>query len=117
LTKPLGLVCQAGTPPSLRAVADAGADAVYLGFRDVSNACNFPDLNFNQDEISDCIIYAYEYSAKALLAINTYPRRATPHRRGGPRRRHRHLGQHWARRLRSAHRPRAQAPQFMQMTH
>jgi hypothetical protein len=78
LTKSLGLICQAGTPPSLRAAVDARADAVYLGFREESNAYNFPDLNFNRDELSDCIMYTHEYGAKVLLAINTYPRPATP---------------------------------------
>jgi collagenase-like PrtC family protease len=34
----LELVCPAGTPAALRAAVDAGADAVYCGFRDRTNA-------------------------------------------------------------------------------
>ena len=72
--RPLELVCPAGTPASLRAAVDAGGDAVYLGFRDETNARNFPGLNFNREELKDGIAYAHERGAKVLVAINTYPR-------------------------------------------
>ncbi len=78
MIKPLELVCPAGTPPSLRAAVDAGADAVYLGFRDETNARNFPGLNFNRDELADGIAYAHEYGAKILVAVNTYPEAGNP---------------------------------------
>lgn len=39
----LELVCPAGTPAALRAAVDAGADAVYCGFRDRTNARNYPE--------------------------------------------------------------------------
>ena len=39
MTEPLlELVCPAGTPAALRAAIDAGADTVYAGFRDETNA-------------------------------------------------------------------------------
>ena len=41
------LVCPAGNLASLKAAVDAGADAVYFGFRDVTNARNFEGLNFS----------------------------------------------------------------------
>ena len=44
------LICPAGTPASLRAAIEAGAHAVYCGFRDETNARNFPGLNFSRDE-------------------------------------------------------------------
>ena len=43
----LELVCPAGAPASLRAAVDAGADTVYCGFRDCTNARNYPGLNFD----------------------------------------------------------------------
>ena len=41
---PVELICPAGNLPSLKAAVDNGADAVYLGFRDATNARNFPGL-------------------------------------------------------------------------
>ena len=43
------LICPAGTPAAFRDAVDAGADAVYCGFRDETNARNFPGLNFSRD--------------------------------------------------------------------
>ena len=74
----LELVCPAGTPASLRAAVDAGADAIYLGFRDETNARNFPGLNFSRDELAEGIGYAGSKGAKVLVAINTYPRAGNP---------------------------------------
>lgn len=45
--KPLELVCPAGNLPSLKTAVDHGADAVYIGFRDETNARHFPGLNFD----------------------------------------------------------------------
>lgn len=67
------LVCPAGTPASLRVAVEAGADAVYCGFRDATNARNFPGLNFTPDELGEAIRYAHAKGAKVLLALNTYP--------------------------------------------
>ena len=74
----LELVCPAGTPASLRAAVDAGADAIYLGFRDETNARNFPGLNFSRDELAEGIKYAGTNGVKVLVAINTYPRAGNP---------------------------------------
>ncbi len=41
----LELVCPAGTPASMRAAVGSGADAVYCGLRDATNARNFPGPN------------------------------------------------------------------------
>ncbi|MEQ9255913.1 MAG: peptidase U32 family protein [Alphaproteobacteria bacterium] len=67
------LVCPAGTPASLRTAVDAGADAVYCGFRDATNARNFPGLNFSVDELAASLAYAHAHGTKVLLAINTFP--------------------------------------------
>lgn len=74
----LELVCPAGTPAALRSAVDAGADCVYLGFRDETNARNFPGLNFNRAELADGLDYAHNRGAKVLIAINTYPEAGNP---------------------------------------
>lgn len=70
----LELVCPAGTPAALRVAVDAGADSVYCGFRDETNARNFPGLNFSRDELAEAVRYAHERDARVLVAINTFPR-------------------------------------------
>jgi O2-independent ubiquinone biosynthesis protein UbiU len=67
------LVCPAGTPASLRTAVDAGADAVYCGFQNATNARNFPGLNFTPAELEAAISYAHARNAKVLLAVNTFP--------------------------------------------
>ncbi len=72
-TQRMQLVCPAGSLPALKAAVDNGADAVYLGFRDATNARNFPGLNFDEAEIVRAREYAHARGAKVLLALNTYP--------------------------------------------
>lgn len=67
------LICPAGTPAALRTAVDAGADAVYCGFQNATNARNFPGLNFTPDELRESVAYAHGKHAKVLLALNTYP--------------------------------------------
>jgi putative protease len=67
------LVCPAGTPASLKAAVDSGADAVYLGFRDETNARNFPGLNFSRGELAEGIAYAHRHGVAVLVAVNTFP--------------------------------------------
>jgi putative protease len=67
------LVCPAGTPASLRTAVDAGADAVYCGFQNETNARNFPGLNFTPAELEQSLGYARARNAKVLLAVNTFP--------------------------------------------
>lgn len=67
------LVCPAGTPAALRTAVDAGANAVYCGFQDATNARNFPGLNFTPEELAAGVAYAHARGAKVLLALNTYP--------------------------------------------
>ncbi len=70
----LELVCPAGTPAALRVAVDAGADSVYCGFRDETNARNFPGLNFSPEELAEAIAYAHRRGTRVLVAINTFPR-------------------------------------------
>ena len=67
------LICPAGNPAALRAAVDAGADAVYLGFRDETNARNFPGLNFSRDDLAEAVAYAHARKVQVFVAINTYP--------------------------------------------
>lgn len=67
------LVCPAGTPASLRTAVDSGADTVYCGFKNATNARNFPGLNFSNEELRRAIDYAHQYGTKVLLAANTFP--------------------------------------------
>ena len=41
------LVCPAGNLPALKTAVDNGADTVYMGLKDATNARNFPGLNFD----------------------------------------------------------------------
>ena len=68
------LVCPAGTPATLRAAVLAGADAVYCGFRNETNARNFPGLNFSPQEMAEGIRFAHGNGSKVLVAINTFAR-------------------------------------------
>lgn len=70
---PLELVCPAGSLPALKAAVDNGADCVYLGFKDVTNARNFAGLNFDDTAISQGIRYAHDRQVKVFVALNTYP--------------------------------------------
>ena len=67
------LVCPAGSLPALRAAMDNGADAVYFGFRDDTNARHFAGLNFGPAKMVDGIRYARQRGVKVFLALNTYP--------------------------------------------
>lgn len=68
------LVCPAGSLPALQAAVDHGADAVYLGFRDATNARHFAGLNFADDvSLETGVAYARERGVKIFVAINTYP--------------------------------------------
>ena len=72
------LVCPAGSLPALKAAVDAGADTVYLGLRDATNARNFAGLNFDEVAIQRGIAYAHARGRKLLLALNTYPQASHP---------------------------------------
>lgn len=72
------LVCPAGTPAALRDAVDAGADTVYLGFRDETNARNFPGLNFTEADLKAGLAYAHARGRKIYVAINTFPRAGEP---------------------------------------
>lgn len=67
------LVCPAGTLPALKAAVDNGADDVYLGFRDATNARNFAGLNFDDKALAEGVRYAHARGRHVLVALNTFP--------------------------------------------
>jgi len=69
----MDLVCPAGNLPALKGAVDNGANAVYMGFRDDTNARSFPGLNFTDGNARDGIRYAHSHGTRVYVAINTYP--------------------------------------------
>lgn len=69
----LELVCPAGSLPALKAAVDNGADTVYFGYKNDTNARNFAGLNFDQKSLVEGIRYAHQRGKKVLMAINTFP--------------------------------------------
>ena len=66
------LVCPAGSLPALKAAVRQGADAVYVGFRDDTNARHFAGLNFNDKQLESGIAYAQQHNKHVYIAVNTY---------------------------------------------
>ena len=67
------LICPAGNLPSLKAAIDQGADAVYLGFKDDTNARNFAGLNFTDRSLEQGLDYVRSKGRHVYIALNTYP--------------------------------------------
>lgn len=71
--KSLELVCPAGSLRALKAAVDQGADCVYVGFKDATNARNFAGLNFDEAALREGVRYAHAKGVQVLVALNTYP--------------------------------------------
>ncbi len=67
------LVCPAGSLPALKAAIDNGADMVYFGYKNDTNARNFAGLNFDRKAMVEGIGYAHARGKHVLMAINTFP--------------------------------------------
>jgi putative protease len=72
------LVCPAGSPRAFDKALEAGADAVYLGLRDPTNARNFAGLNFTPREVADAVAHAHRHGRKVLMALNTFAHATDP---------------------------------------
>ncbi len=72
MSNSIEIVCPAGTLPGLKTAVDAGADTVYVGFRNETNARNFPGLNLDKKELTEGIEYAHAKGTKIYVAINTF---------------------------------------------
>lgn len=66
------LVCPAGGMPALKAALENGADAVYVGLADETNARSFKGLNFRPDALPKAVELAERHDARVLMALNTY---------------------------------------------
>lgn len=70
----MDLVCPAGNYQSLVKAVDNGADAVYIGLKNETNARHFAGLNFSEKQLLKAIDYAHDRGCKVYCAINTYAR-------------------------------------------
>lgn len=66
------LVCPAGSLAAVKAGVDNGADAVYVGFSDNTNARFFAGLNFTPDEMQETAHYIHSRGRRLFVAINTF---------------------------------------------
>ncbi len=68
------LLCPAGNLASLKTAYNAGADAVYLGLKDETNARSFAGLNFSPKKLQQAVDIAKSMGRKIFLTINTFPK-------------------------------------------
>ncbi|MDX3774199.1 peptidase U32 family protein [Chromatiaceae bacterium AAb-1] len=66
------LLCPAGSMPALKAAITHGADAVYIGLKDDTNARHFAGLNFDQATLHEAARYTHSAGRKLHIAINTF---------------------------------------------
>ncbi|MFR2695447.1 MAG: peptidase U32 family protein, partial [Proteus mirabilis] len=51
---------------------DNGADAVYIGLKDDTNARHFAGLNFTEKKLQEAVNYVHRHQRKLHIAINTF---------------------------------------------
>lgn len=73
------LIAPAGSLAALKVALQAGADAVYLGLKNATNARNFAGLNFTESDIRSGVALARSLGRKVLFAINTFPQAGRAH--------------------------------------
>ena len=66
------LLCPAGNLPALKAAIENGADAVYIGLKDETNARHFAGLNFTDKRLQEAAHYVHQRKRKLHVAINTF---------------------------------------------
>ncbi|MFK0312050.1 peptidase U32 family protein [Pseudomonas sp. NPDC090233] len=66
------LVCPAGSLPALKAALQQGADAIYVGFRDDTNARHFTGLNLDERQLEIGLALIHEQRRQLYVAVNTY---------------------------------------------
>lgn len=70
------LLCPAGNLPALKAAIENGADAVYIGLKDDTNARHFAGLNFTEKKLQEAVSLSINIAANftsrlTLLRIRT----------------------------------------------
>lgn len=66
------LLCPAGNLPALKAAIENGADAVYIGLKDDTNARHFAGLNFTEKRLQEAARFVHQRRRKLHVAINTF---------------------------------------------
>ncbi len=66
------LLCPAGNIPSLKAAVENGADAVYVGLKNETNARHFSGLNLDAIKLREAVDFVHGQGCKLHLAINTF---------------------------------------------
>ncbi len=66
------LLCPAGNLPALKIAIENGADAVYIGMKDDTNARHFAGLNFKEGKLAKAADYVHRHGKKLHVAINTF---------------------------------------------
>ncbi|MBD9417502.1 U32 family peptidase [Pseudomonas sp. PDM16] len=66
------LVCPAGSLPALKAALQQGADAIYVGFRDDTNARHFAGLNLGERQLDTGLQLIRRAGRQLYVAVNTY---------------------------------------------
>ena len=64
------LLSPAGSPESLRAAVQSGADAVYLGLNQYGMRAHAG--NFTPDTLKDAVAYAHAHHARVYLTLNIF---------------------------------------------
>jgi putative protease len=66
------LLCPAGSVAALKAAVENGADAVYVGLKNDTNARNFAGLNLDDLKLAEACAYVHKAGKKLHVAINTF---------------------------------------------
>ena len=66
------LLCPAGSMPAVKAAISQGADAIYVGLKDDTNARHFAGLNFTESQLAEVARYVHQAGRKLHVAINTF---------------------------------------------
>ncbi|SES73803.1 ubiquinone anaerobic biosynthesis protein UbiU [Thorsellia anophelis] len=66
------LLCPAGNLPAVKTAIENGADAVYVGLKNDTNARHFAGLNFTEEKLAKAVEYAHLHHKHIHVAINTF---------------------------------------------
>jgi putative protease len=66
------LLCPAGNLSSLKVAIEHGADAVYVGLKNDTNARHFAGLNFTDKKLAQAVQFVRQNKRKIHVAINTF---------------------------------------------
>lgn len=66
------LLCPAGSIPAMKAAIENGADAVYVGLRNETNARHFAGLNLDALKLREAATFVHKHRRQLHVAINTF---------------------------------------------